>query len=126
MAVSRIDHVVLTVADLDATLAWYGAVTGMRHITFGDSRHALRFGDQKINLHVQGQEVEPHARQPTPGSGDLCFIVDESPDELQARLDALGTPVELGSVVRDGALGTLTSYYLRDPDGNLVELGSYT
>jgi catechol 2,3-dioxygenase-like lactoylglutathione lyase family enzyme len=125
MAVTRLDHLVLTVADLDATLAWYGAVAGMQHVAFGDGRHALRFGDQKINLHVQGHEIEPHALRPTPGSADLCLIVDESPGELRARLDALGNAIEIGPVERDGALGTLTSYYLRDPDGNLVELSSY-
>jgi catechol 2,3-dioxygenase-like lactoylglutathione lyase family enzyme len=125
MPVTRLDHLVLTVADLEATLAWYGAVAGMQHVAFGDARHALRFGDQKINLHVQGHEIEPHAVRPTAGSGDLCFIVDESPEELQARLDALGIAIELGPVARDGALGTVTSSYLRDPDGNLVELSSY-
>jgi catechol 2,3-dioxygenase-like lactoylglutathione lyase family enzyme len=116
---------VLTVADLDATIAWYGAVAGMRHVEFAKGRHALAFGEQKINLHVHGQEVEPYAARPTPGSGDLCLIVDELPDELGARLTAVGAVPELGPVPRDGATGPMTSYYLRDPDGNLVELSSY-
>jgi catechol 2,3-dioxygenase-like lactoylglutathione lyase family enzyme len=124
MPVTRIDHLVLTVADLERTIAWYAAAAGMRHVTFGDGRHALAFGDQKINLHVQGHELEPFASRPTAGSADVCFIVDESPDELGVRLGALGIAVELGPVTREGATGTLTSYYLRDPDGNLVELSS--
>ena len=125
MPVIRLDHLVLTVADLDASVAWYAAVAGMRHVTFGEDRHALRFGDQKINLHVRGHEIEPHAGRPTPGSSDLCFLVDESPGDLGARLDGLGVSIEIGPVARDGALGRITSYYLRDPDGNLVELSSY-
>jgi catechol 2,3-dioxygenase-like lactoylglutathione lyase family enzyme len=124
--VTRLDHLVLTVADLERSIAWYAGVAGMRHVTFGDGRHALAFGDQKINLHVRGREIGPHAVAPTPGSGDLCFIVDESPEALGRRLDQLGIEAELGPVPRDTAMGEITSYYLRDPDGNLVELGSYT
>jgi catechol 2,3-dioxygenase-like lactoylglutathione lyase family enzyme len=122
--VTRIDHLVLTVADLEQTIAWYVAVAGMRHVTFGDGRHALAFGEQKINLHERGHEFEPYASRPTPGSADVCFIVDEAHDALGARLGALGIAVELGPVSRDGATGSLISYYLRDPDGNLVELSS--
>ena len=90
MPVTRLDHLVLTVTDLDASVAWYRDVAGMRHITFGEGRHALVFGDQKINLHMQRHEIEPHARRPTPGSGDLCFIVDEPPEALGRRLAELG------------------------------------
>lgn len=125
MPVTRIDHLVLTVADLERTIDWYGTVAGMAHLKFGEGRHALTFGEQKINLHVRGHEIEPHAAAPTAGSADLCFIVDEAPDALQTRLERLGIPVELGPVQRDGATGELTSYYLRDPDANLVELSSY-
>jgi catechol 2,3-dioxygenase-like lactoylglutathione lyase family enzyme len=125
VAVTSLDHLVLTVADLDVSVAWYCDVAGMRHITFGEGRHALTFGDQKINLHVQGHEIEPHAVRPTPGSGDLCFIVDESPEPLGRRLADLGVTAELGPTPRDGAKGEIVSYYLRDPDGNLVELSSY-
>jgi catechol 2,3-dioxygenase-like lactoylglutathione lyase family enzyme len=125
MAVTRIDHLVLTVHELDRTVAWYRDVAGMRHVTFGEGRHALAFGNQKINLHVAGEELDPHATVPTPGSGDLCLIVDESPEALALRLDELGVPIELGSSPRDGARGTISSIYVRDPDGNLVELSSY-
>jgi catechol 2,3-dioxygenase-like lactoylglutathione lyase family enzyme len=123
--VIRLDHLVLTVESIERTIAWYGDVAGAMHVTFGEGRHALAFGDQKINLHPRGHEFSPRALHPTPGSGDLCFVVDESPSVLRARLDSLGVPIELGPVPRDGALGELTSIYLRDPDGNLVELGSY-
>lgn len=125
MPVTHIDHLVLTVANLERTIEWYGSVAGMTHLRFGEGRHALTFGEQKINLHARGQEIEPHATVPTAGSADLCFIVDEAPDALAARLSGLGIPIELGPVSRDGATGELTSYYLRDPDGNLVELSSY-
>jgi catechol 2,3-dioxygenase-like lactoylglutathione lyase family enzyme len=123
--VTRIDHLVLTIGDLERTIEWYGTVAGMTHLTFGKDRHALAFGEQKINLHVRGHEIEPHAATPTAGSADICFIVDEAPDALRARLDRLGISIELGPVLRDGATGELTSYYLRDPDANLVELSSY-
>jgi catechol 2,3-dioxygenase-like lactoylglutathione lyase family enzyme len=126
VAVTQLDHLVLTVADLETSVAWYRDVAGMRHVTFGAGRHALAFGDQKINLHVQGHEIEPHALRPMAGSGDLCFIVDETPEALGRRLAELGITAQLGPVSRDGAKGEITSYYLRDPDGNLVELSSYT
>jgi catechol 2,3-dioxygenase-like lactoylglutathione lyase family enzyme len=125
VAATRIDHLVLTVTDLERTVAWYRDVAQMRHVTFGEGRHALAFGDQKINVHVRGSEFEPHAATPTPGSADLCLLVDEAPDALAHRLRDLGVPVELGQVTRDGALGELISSYLRDPDGNMVELSSY-
>jgi catechol 2,3-dioxygenase-like lactoylglutathione lyase family enzyme len=125
MPVTRLDHLVLTVHDLERTIAWYRDVAGMRPVTFGDDRRALVFGDQKINLHEAGHEFEPKAATPLPGSADLCFIVDERPDDLGCRLQRRGLPIELGPVQRDGAIGTLASYYLRDPDGNLVELSSY-
>jgi catechol 2,3-dioxygenase-like lactoylglutathione lyase family enzyme len=125
MPVTRLDHLVLTVRDLERTTAWYRDVAGMRPVTFGDDRRALAFGDQKINLHEAGHEFEPKAAAPLPGSADLCFIADERPDDLGRRLERLGVTIELGPVPRDGALGTLTSLYVRDPDGNLVELSSY-
>jgi catechol 2,3-dioxygenase-like lactoylglutathione lyase family enzyme len=121
----RIDHLVLTVRDLERTVAWYVAVCGMRHVRSADGRHALHVGEQKLNLHEQGREIEPYARHPTPGSADLCLIVDERPEALADRLEQLGVPVELGPVPRTGALGPMTSCYLRDPDGNLVELSVY-
>jgi catechol 2,3-dioxygenase-like lactoylglutathione lyase family enzyme len=123
-AVERIDHLVLTVRDLDATTDFYDRVLGMEVVRFGESRVALRFGTQKLNLHAAGREIEPHASSPTPGSTDLCLIVRTPVDEVVARLVDLGVAAELGPVERDGAISPLRSVYLRDPDGNLVELAN--
>ena len=123
--VKSLDHLVLTVADLDATLNFYVATLGMNHIQFG-KRHAIRFGDQKVNLHVAGEEFEPKSAHPTPGSGDLCFIIDGSLDEAEAHLRASGILIEEGPVDRTGATGPLRSLYLRDPDQNLIELSVTT
>jgi catechol 2,3-dioxygenase-like lactoylglutathione lyase family enzyme len=94
----------------------------MRREAFEDGRVALRFGDQKLNLHRAGAEIVPHARVPAPGSADLCLLVDADPEEVVATLEAAGVPVEVGPVQRTGATSALTSVYVRDPDGNLVEL----
>jgi catechol 2,3-dioxygenase-like lactoylglutathione lyase family enzyme len=120
--VDRLDHLVLTVADLDATVAFYTRVLGMRDVRFDGDRRALGFGPSRINLHQAGREFEPKAARPTPGSADLCLIVDGPIDAVVAGLAAHGVPVELGPVARTGATGELVSVYLRDPDGNLIEL----
>jgi catechol 2,3-dioxygenase-like lactoylglutathione lyase family enzyme len=120
--VHRLDHLVLTVADLDATVAFYTRVLGMRDVRFDGDRRALGFGPSRINLHQAGHEFEPKAARPTPGSADLCLIVDGPIDAVVAGLAAHGMPVELGPVARTGATGELVSVYLRDPDGNLIEL----
>ena len=126
MKITRLDHRVRTVADREATVDFYTRVLGMRVRAFGAGRLALRFGDQKINLHEAGHEFEPQARVPTPGSGDLCFVVERPLSDWQEHLAELGVPLVAGPVPRDGALGPMTSIYLRDPDGNLIELSSYT
>ena len=123
--INRLDHLVLTVADLDATIAFYTRVLGMEVVTFGAGRRALTFGDSKINLHEAGREFEPKARQPMPGSGDLCFIMDEPIAEVVTRLAEDGVVLEEGPVERTGATGPIMSCYLRDPDGNLLELSNY-
>lgn len=125
MRVERLDHLVLTVRDIEATCAFYSRVLGMEVVTFGEGRRALRFGAQKINLHQAGREFEPKAAVPTPGSADLCFIVDTPVAETLAALGAAGVTIELGPVRRAGALGEIESIYLRDPDGNLLELARY-
>jgi catechol 2,3-dioxygenase-like lactoylglutathione lyase family enzyme len=125
MQVNRFDHVVLTVASIEATVGFYTRVLGMEALTFGAGRTALRFGTSKINLHQAGREFEPKARHPTPGSVDLCFIVDDPIDDVLAQLAAAGVVVEEGPVARTGATGELVSCYLRDPDGNLIELSNY-
>jgi len=122
VAILSLDHLVLTVADIERTVAFYERL-GMRRETFGDGRLALRFGDQKLNLHAAGREFEPKAARPTPGSADLCFLVDDAAiEDTLAALAVAGIPVEEGPVRRSGATRALTSVYVRDPDGNLVEL----
>lgn len=121
MKVKSLDHLVLTVRDLDDALAFYVDVLGMQHVTF-NGRHAVGFGDQKINLHVAGQEFEPKSASPTPGSGDLCFLISGPLDEAEDHLRKNGISIEEGPVDRTGAIGPLRSLYLRDPDQNLIEL----
>jgi catechol 2,3-dioxygenase-like lactoylglutathione lyase family enzyme len=125
MRVERLDHLVLTVRDIEATCAFYSRVLGMEVVTFGEGRRALRFGAQKINLHQAGREFEPKAASPMPGSADLCFVVDTPTAETMAALRTAGVTIELGPVQRAGALGEIESVYLRDPDGNLLELSRY-
>jgi len=124
IAIDRIDHIVLTVFDIDRTIDFYSRVLGMEPDTFGEGRRALRFGEQKLNLHRVGAEIEPHARRPTPGSADLCFVVDGL-DGVLDELRELGIPIEAGPVDRTGALGAIRSVYFRDPDANLVEVAEY-
>ncbi len=121
MRIRAVDHVVLTVRDVKTTVRFYESL-GMRQEVFGEGRIALRFGDQKLNLHQAASEIAPHAAAPTPGSADLCFLVDDSIDEVANALERVGIAVELGPVRRTGATSALTSLYVRDPDGNLVEL----
>jgi catechol 2,3-dioxygenase-like lactoylglutathione lyase family enzyme len=120
--ITGLDHLVLTVADLEATLRFFCEGLGMRHETFGAGRSALHFADHKINLHVAGMEFEPKPLRPTPGSADLCFLTERPLAEVVDRLAAIGHPAFLGSVERTGAIGPLVSIYARDPDGNLIEI----
>lgn len=124
MRVARIDHVVLTVRDIDATIAWYERALGMRAVTFGEGRRALAFGEQKLNLHQSGREFEPRARTPQPGSVDLCFTTDVPLEAVAAHLLSEGVAVELGPVPKTGARSALRSLYVRDPDGNLIEIAN--
>ncbi|NVI90197.1 VOC family protein [Actinomadura sp. BRA 177] len=125
MRMDRLDHLVLTVADIDAALQFYTRVLGMEAVTFGAGRRALAFRTSKINLHQAGREFEPKAARPTPGSADLCLIVTVPLDEVLADLERHGVPVEEGPVPRTGATGPITSVYIRDPDHNLIELSVY-
>lgn len=120
----RIDHVVLTVRDIDRTIDFYVRALGMRAATFAEGRRALTFGEQKLNLHQAGREFEPKARVPMPGSADLCLVTDTPIDEVAAHLAGLGVPVEHGPVAKTGARAALRSIYVRDPDGNLVEIAN--
>ena len=123
-AIQGLDHFVLTVADADRTAAFYTGILGMPLVAFGDNRLALQAGGQKINIHVAGKGVTPHAASPRPGSGDFCLIGSRPVAELAAELESKGVPVELGPVPRTGAAGPLLSIYVRDPDGNLVEIAN--
>lgn len=126
IAIDRLDHLVLTVRDVEATSAFYARVLGMQVRTFGpDRRTALHFGRQKINLHPAGREFEPKALRPTPGSADLCFIAATTLDAVQAHLEACGVAIESGPDERTGAMGAMRSLYFRDPDGNLIEVSAY-
>lgn len=124
MRVIAIDHIVLTVADIDATCEFYEKVAGTTRESFAGGRTALRFGEQKFNLHQAGREFEPKAARPTPGSADFCLIVDDVA-AAQARLKEAGIAVIEGPGPRTGARGPMVSIYCRDPDGNLVELSQY-
>ncbi|MFV2033524.1 MAG: VOC family protein [Halocynthiibacter sp.] len=123
-----LDHLVLTVADVKLTCEFYSQVLGMSEEVFypedGSVRYALKFGAQKINLHVAGQEFDPKAAVPRPGSADLCFLSATPLADWQRQLGALGIPVEQGPVLRNGAQGPIVSLYLRDPDGNLIEISN--
>ena len=125
MNIDRLDHLVLTVKDIDATCAFYHAVLGMEVVTFGNGRKALVFGSQKINLHQKGNEYEPKALKPTPGSGDFCFIASVPISEVIEHLKAYGIEIIEGPVRRTGALGPIISLYFRDPDMNLIEISNY-
>jgi catechol 2,3-dioxygenase-like lactoylglutathione lyase family enzyme len=125
MRVNRLDHLVLTVADLGRTVEFYQRVLGMTAITFKGGRQALTFGAGKINLHEAGKEFEPKAARPGPGTADLCFVVDDPLADVQAELVAQGIDIEEGPVERTGATGPIRSVYIRDPDQNLIELSNY-
>ncbi len=124
MRVRGLDHIVLTVASIDRTCAFYVDVLGMKRETFAGGRTALSFGAQKINLHQAGSEFEPKAATPKPGSEDFCLIVDSVAD-AKAALDKAAIPIIEGPVEKTGARGQILSIYCRDPDGNLVELSEY-
>lgn len=125
----RIDHLVLTVADIEATTIFYERALGMRREFFrgpeGQPRHALLFGTQKINLQDGNTDTPTKAATPTRGSGDFCLIASVPLDEVIAHLAAEGVALEAGPVSRRGALGPLRSIYFRDPDLNLVEVAEY-
>ena len=124
MNILSLDHLVLTVKDIQASCEFYAEQLGMEIVTFGDNRKALRFGQQKINLHQLGQEFEPKAAHPTAGSADLCFLTETPLDDIILHLGDCGTMVQEGPVVRTGANGPIISIYIRDPDNNLIEIAN--
>ena len=125
MDITHLDHLVLTVADIEVTCAFYHDVLGMSIQQFGDDRKALKFGHQKINLHQKGNEFEPKAYHPTPGSADLCFITTTPLNIVIRELQDKNIPIPQGPLERTGAVGKLLSVYFRDPDDNLIEVSNY-
>ncbi|WP_163390453.1 VOC family protein [Enterovibrio norvegicus] len=130
MKVSHLDHLVLTVTDINASADFYHRVLGMNIVTFGGGRTALSFGHQnvgyqKINLHQKGAEFLPHARHVQSGSADLCFILSTPLSEAAQHLRREGVAIEEGPVLRTGAQGAIESLYFRDLDGNLIEISNY-
>jgi catechol 2,3-dioxygenase-like lactoylglutathione lyase family enzyme len=124
MNVSKLDHLVLTVKSIDKTCDFYSQILGMKVVRFDEGRTALHFGEQKINLHKQGKEFEPKAKSPMSGSGDFCLITDVPIVEVIDHFNNCGIPVEVGPVQKTGAVGKLTSVYVRDPDENLIEIAN--
>ncbi len=131
ISVTRLDHLVLTVVDIDATCDFYRRVLGMTPETFGTAsrnggpRRALVFGGQKINLHQVGSEFEPKAALAAPGSADICLITKTPPAKVIRHLQDCAVEVIEGPVARTGAMGEIVSVYFRDPDGNLIEVANY-
>ena len=125
MHIDRIDHIVLTVRDVEATCSFYSRVLGMDVTTFAAGRKALVFGGQKINLHQAGREFEPKADAPTPGSADFCLISAIPLPQAIAHLKNCGVAIIEGPVPKTGARGPIRSVYFRDPDFNLVEISTY-
>lgn len=125
MKLEGIDHIVLTVKDVEATCRFYQRVLGMETRVMPNGRTALHFGRQKINLHLYGSEVEPRATSPTPGSADLCFVIQSRISDALDELRDLDVSIIEGPVQRNGALGKMVSVYINDPDGNLLEVSSY-
>ncbi|MGF1799971.1 VOC family protein [Vibrio gigantis] len=125
MEISHLDHLVLTVKDIEVTVDFYQRVLGLKPIQFGEGRLALSFGNQKINLHQLGKEFEPKAKRVQAGSADLCFVTNTPIVEVVEHIQAQGVVIEEGPVPRTGAMGKIVSVYIRDPDGNLIEISNY-
>lgn len=122
LMIRHLDHLVLTTTDEKACIDFYVGLLGMTLVTFGEGRKAFSFGQQKINLHVKGSELEPKAHLPVPGALDLCFIADRPLDDVISALQSKGAKIIEGPVSRTGATGPIRSIYLRDPDLNLIEI----
>jgi catechol 2,3-dioxygenase-like lactoylglutathione lyase family enzyme len=124
MEISKLDHFVLTVKDIDKTVLFYESVMGMKKEVFGKGQVALKYRDQKINLHEFGKEFEPKANKPTPGSADLCFISTTPLEKAMSHVVSCGIEIIEGPVERAGANGPIRSFYFRDPDQNLIEVAN--
>ncbi len=125
MKIKHLDHLVLTVKDIEKTVHFYETVLGMKKDIFGDGRVSLKFGNQKINLHEAGKEFEPKANSPIPGSADLCFITDDDINIVIDHVQKNDVDIIEGPVERTGVMGKIMSVYFRDPDYNLIEVSNY-
>jgi len=125
ITINRLDHLVLTVKDIDTTVSFYTQVLGMKKEVFKETRIALKYGNQKINLHKLGNKFEPKAQNVKEGSADLCFIIDTPILQAKEYIESLNIEIIEGIVNRTGANGEIQSIYLRDPDMNLIELFCY-
>jgi len=127
--IDRIDHIVLTTRDRDACIRFYTGILGMRLEKFStptEERLALKFGNQKINLHEWGREFDPRAHVPVPGSLDLCFIAAVPLEQVVRKLKDARVKIIEGPVMKTGAVSKLRSVYVRDPDLNLIEISETT
>lgn len=124
LQVTRLDHLVLTVRNIDESASFYESALGMEKVYFGNGRLALKFGDQKINLHEHGNEFEPKAQRPSPGSADLCFITPSPLEHAMAHIEECGIEIITGPIERNGANSPILSFYFRDPDNNLIEVAN--
>lgn len=124
MEISKLDHFVLTVRNIEKTVSFYTSVMGMKKEVFGEGRIALKYGNQKINLHEFGNEFEPKAGKPIPGSADLCFITETPLNVAISHVKSFGVEIIEGPVERTGATGSILSFYFRDPDNNLIEVAN--
>lgn len=125
MKIDRLDHLVLTVKNIETTASFYETVLGMKKVIFGDNRLALQFGKQKINLHEIGNEFEPKAQNIISGSADLCLITSMPINDAIKHIESCGVQIIEGPVNRTGAIGSIISVYFRDPDQNLIEVSNY-
>lgn len=123
--ISHMDHLVLTVKNIQDTVDFYTRVMGMEEIQFGSGRKALAFGQQKLNLHQSGKEFEPKAKHPTPGAIDICLITKSPLADVQKHIESCNVTIEEGPIQRTGAVGPIMSIYFRDPDFNLIEVSNY-
>ena len=124
MTINHIDHLVLTVADIEVTCKFYEEVLGMQKVISPAGRIALNFGTQKLNLHQKGKEFEPKAQFPTPGAIDICFITNDPVEQIKTELENKNIQTQ-GLFERTGATGKIRSVYFRDPDMNLIEVSNY-
>ena len=124
MKINELDHLVLTANDIDKTITFYTEVLGMELVQTDVERKSLRFGNQKINLHKAGQEISPHAKHPLPGTADLCFVTETPMQQVIEHLNSYKITIIDGPAERTGTTGPLLSIYIRDPDGNLIEISN--